>query len=141
MEHVRGRADKPVAGHNVYLLVPTVCLFSYLLHARLLLLLYIKFESLLKAVLAFCGLLCSAAPACALPGRAMIKALASSLIWYLGPALLLSQCFGNHLVETTNNCNFSCFSESQFVKETKNGTYRFCRTDASSPCSNSSSVP
>lgn len=62
----------------------------------------------------------------------MIKALASSLIWYLGPALLLSQCFGNHLVETTNNCNFSHFSESQFVKETKNGTFCFCRADASS---------
>lgn len=55
-----------------------------------------------------------------------MKALALSLIRYLGPALLPSQYFGNHLVETINNYTFSLFSsESQFVEETKNGTFPF----------------
>lgn len=48
-----------------------------------------------------------------------MKALALSLIWYLGSALLLSQYFGNHLVEIINHYTFSVFSsERQFVKET-----------------------
>lgn len=62
-----------------------------------------------------------------------MKALALSLIWYLGLALLPSQYFGNHLVETINNYTFSFFSsESQFVEETKNGTFAFtsCRAVA-----------
>lgn len=49
----------------------------------------------------------------------MMKALALSLIWYLGCALLLSQYFGNHLVEIINNYTFSLLSsETQFVEET-----------------------
>ena len=62
-----------------------------------------------------------------------MKALALSLIWYLGPALLLSQYVGNHLVEMINNYTFSLFSsESPFVEETKNGTFPFisCRVVA-----------
>lgn len=48
-----------------------------------------------------------------------MKALALSLIWYLGSSLLLSQYFGNHLVEIINNYTFSLFlSERQFVEET-----------------------
>lgn len=96
------------------------------------LLLYIKFESLLEAGFGFCSLLCLVALSCVLPGRTMMKALALSLIWYLGPALLSSQYFGNHLVETINNYTFSLFSsESQFVEETKNGTFPFiCRVGA-----------
>lgn len=62
-----------------------------------------------------------------------MKALALSLIWCLGPALLPSQYFGNHLVETINNYTLSLFSsESQFVEETKNSTFPFtsCRVVA-----------
>lgn len=61
-----------------------------------------------------------------------MKTLALSLIWYLGPALLPSQYFGNHLVETINNCTFSLLSESKLVKEMKTSTFLFsCRVDAS----------
>lgn len=59
----------------------------------------------------------------------MIKALALSLVRYLGPALLLSQYFGDHLVERINNYTFFLL-ESQFVEERKNGTFSFsCGVD------------
>ena len=73
----------------------------------------------------FCYLLCSVALGCVLVGRTMIKALALSLIWYLGPALLLSQYSRNHLIETTNNYTFLFSSGNHFVKEMKNGTSPF----------------
>lgn len=59
------------------------------------------------AAFSFCSLLCCLALFCVLPGRVMIKALALSLIWYLGPALVLSQYFGNHPMEKINNFSSS----------------------------------
>lgn len=99
-------------------------MFSYPL-CRIPLLLCIKSESLLKARFGFCSLLCCVALGYVLPGR---KALALSPVWCLGSALLLSQYFGNHLVETLNNYTFSLFN-SQFMEETKKGTFPFisCR--------------
>lgn len=47
----------------------------------------------------------------------MIKELALSLIWCLGPALLPSLHFGSHLMKTMN--------KNQLVDETKNGTFPF----------------
>lgn len=48
-------------------------------------------------------LLYSLSLCCVLPGRATIKSLAFSLVWYLGPPLLLSQYSRKHLLETINN--------------------------------------
>lgn len=44
-----------------------------------------------------------------LPGRAMIKALALSLIWYLGPTLLLSQYSWDHLMEKNQQLHLPAF--------------------------------
>lgn len=76
-----------------------------------------SFQILLFSVLSLCF---------PLLGRAVIKPLAFSLIWYLGPTLLVSQYSKNHLIDKTSNCTFPLFSsERRFVERRKNGTYPF----------------
>lgn len=83
-----------------------ICFFPQLLCCLLLFFLYIKLESSLMAVISFCCLLCCLSLSFALPGRAMIKALALSLVCYLAPALLSPQYSGNHVVKTISNYTF-----------------------------------
>lgn len=94
-------------------------LFLHLFHDVVPLLLYIKLQpgsfQLFLFVLLFITL----------PGRAMIKTLAFSLVCYLGPALLLSQYSRNQIVEAVNNYTFLLFSGSQFVGDAKNDTSLF----------------
>lgn len=79
------------------------------IHAMFSLLLYIRSERLLNVVFGFFGSQCC-------------EALAWSLIWYLGPALLSSLYFGNDLLYTINNYLFSLFySRSQLVEDRRNG--------------------
>lgn len=85
-----------------FLLPVLVYLIPHLLLGVLPLLLYIKLQGLLMVAYGFCYLSLS----CVLPGRARIKALAWSLIWYLGSALLLFQYSGNHLIEIISNYTF-----------------------------------
>lgn len=108
-----------------------ICFFPQLLCCLLPFFLHIKLKSLLPAVFSFCYLPCCLSLSFALPGRAMIKTLALSLIWYLVPALLPSQYSRNHLVETISNYTFLLFSRSHFVEEMKNGIFLFFRTEVS----------
>lgn len=67
---------------------------AYLLHGMLLLLLYITSQDLLMATLSICNLLRCSSLYFVLPGKAMIKALCSSITQYLGSALFqfLQRC-------------------------------------------------
>ena len=113
-----------VAAHNIDLSVLNTSL-SDLCHAPFLL-------YMLKTGFGFCSLLRSVALGGVLSGRCILKALALSLIWYLGSALMPLLYFGNHLMETINNYTFFLFSSERFsVEETQNGTFTtfFCVAD------------